>query len=327
MKLQKPKVLLLVEDEKARQQYQASLEASFELFFLPPSGSELEALQGFAAELIFMDSPTLGAQALPRLEGLRQQLRAKTYVATLLTTDAIDPALLEEASQVDVSCTRAQAAQQTRVLVKAALRIRATMVELLESNLKLGRASEKLKKLSLTDELTGLYNMRFMARQIRSEFKRAERYMKNLALILLEIDGFVDQSPTWGEGLSAQMITQLGQEIGDGIRFEVDYAARSGSADFMLVLPETDFLGSLKVAERMQKKVSSAQFQTENGPITLTVSIGIAFFNGQSKNLESPQELLRVAETGLKLAKAKGPHHIYAPQNDPSSQTAKQSAS
>lgn len=310
----RPKILLLVEDEQTRSHYRASLETSFDLIHLPSPDLSSLTLAGLAVELIFVDFPSLGAAVLGFIEDVRRELRAKTYVAALVTSDGIEPGLLEESSVADVSCSRAQAATQIRVLVKAGLRIRSTMLELLETNLKLGRVSEKLKKLSLTDELTGLYNMRFMARQIRNEFKRADRYMKQLALILVEIDDFAARSPSWGESVSSQIITQLGQEIGDGIRFEIDYAARSGSADFMLVLPETDLQGALKVAERLRKKVAGTPIEAAGQSLELTASFGVAHFDGQRKNLQNPNELLRVAETGISHAKLHGPNRVYAPQ-------------
>ncbi len=316
----KPKIVLLIEHELDRKLYSAALEASFELIFLASPSAMDSSLLGTPVELIFIDYPSLAAAALPMLETVRKGLQPKSYVASLMTTDSMDAESLEDAASIDVVCTRAQAAQQLRVLVKAGLRIRATMLELLETNQKLGRVSERLKKLSLTDELTGLYNMRFMARQLRNEFKRAERYLKNLSLILIEIDGFAALSERLGEAVGSEIITQIGQELGDGIRFEIDYAARSGSADFMLALPETDINGALRVAERMRRKVEVAVFEGKNQGLQLSASVGVAHYSGPRKNLASPNDMLRIAELGIQRAKALGANRVDAPQNDPSAQ-------
>ena len=137
----------------------------------------------------------------------------------------------------------------------------------------------------VVDSLTGLYNFRFLQRRLPEEFARAQRYDDPLAFLVLEVDGGRPSDRTLrqiGEGLSKILRT-------------VDMLARTGEAEFAILLPSTHFAGALPVARRIQTTMRA---------LSHTVSIGAAFF--PSKQVSATDDLLKQAGLALMRARAEG---------------------
>ncbi len=317
---QKPSVLLLVDSDEDAAIYRAALESSFEVSRIAIDAAAPVMIQRTHPSVVLMDFAATDAEGRESPSELAYQLRVhpnpKTYTAIVCVVESSILSLptSEDASDrgVEVYCTRQQARAQPRALIKRALRVRATMQELTLLNRQHADVSERLKKLSLTDDLTGLYNMRFMTRQMQSEFQRAERYSKNLSLLVVNIDHFrqfqaatvpLDRSP---------LITQIGQDIGDAVRFEVDYAARSGTDEFVILLPETPLAGAIVVAERLRCKVAQTAASLADSAAPLTASVGIAHYCGPDPAVRSIAELFRLAEENVRKAKAAGCDQIFS---------------
>jgi len=168
------------------------------------------------------------------------------------------------------------------------------------------------KRLSITDELTGLYNYRYLQTRLEEEFERARRYRKDLSMLMIDADDFKFFNDTHGHVAGDRALADLGALISGAVR-EVDLVARYGGEEFSVILPETDASGAFVVAEKIRESVANHSFADADGNpgVTLTISLGLASYPGHSNDRES---LLREADDALYQAKNTGKNRVRAPE-------------
>jgi diguanylate cyclase (GGDEF)-like protein len=170
------------------------------------------------------------------------------------------------------------------------------------------KARAKLEQLSVHDELTGLYNYRYLHTRLGEEFKRAERYHDPLACIEIDVDRLQGVNEVGGRALGDNVVRGVADIVRRSVR-EVDVIARFGGDEFLLVLPSTHFAGSVTVAERIWREVTDRPFFGEqSGPVRVTLSVGVALY--PSRDVRSKDALLRAADAALHQAKRDGGNRI-----------------
>ncbi|MFW5920982.1 MAG: diguanylate cyclase [Polyangiales bacterium] len=169
------------------------------------------------------------------------------------------------------------------------------------------KAKERLARLAIEDELTGLYNYRYLQTRLHEEFKRAERYRDPLACAMLDIDRFKSINDSFGHDVGDAVLAEVARRLKDGVR-EIDVVARYGGEEFLLVLPSTHFAGALTVAERVWKAVSDQPIEAGAKTLETTISVGVALY--PSRDIRSKDELLRAADRALYQAKEDGRNRI-----------------
>jgi diguanylate cyclase (GGDEF)-like protein len=138
---------------------------------------------------------------------------------------------------------------------------------------------EKLKKLSITDALTNLYNSRHYYNQLKSEVDRSTRYSHPLTMLILDIDHFKDYNDSYGHLEGDKVLMRLGQVIKLLLR-KMDSAYRYGGEEFTVILPETDSEEAITVAQRIRKAIKEIVFTPEPGKNTfITISIGMTAYS------------------------------------------------
>jgi two-component system, cell cycle response regulator len=139
---------------------------------------------------------------------------------------------------------------------------------------------EKLKRLSITDGLTQLYNSRYFYNQLKIEIDRTTRYQRPLSLLLLDIDNFKDYNDNYGHLEGDKVLVRLGQVIKSCLR-KMDSAYRYGGEEFTVILPETEGEEAATVAERIRSAVQMDRLlpKGEAEPVNITISIGVTEFN------------------------------------------------
>ena len=138
---------------------------------------------------------------------------------------------------------------------------------------------KKLKKLSITDGLTNLYNSRHFYNQLKSEVDRSSRYTHPLSMMILDIDHFKEYNDRYGHLEGDKVLLRLGQVIKLLLR-KMDSAYRYGGEEFTIILPETDNEEALTVAQRIRKAVKEIVFVPEPGlEASITISIGMTAYN------------------------------------------------
>jgi diguanylate cyclase (GGDEF)-like protein len=161
----------------------------------------------------------------------------------------------------------------------------------------------RIKKLSITDGLTGLYVYRYFQDKLEEELRRAQRYQEQLSIIVVDIDGFKEVNDNHGHLVGDMVLKEISQILRNVCR-EVDIIARYGGDEFVVILPQTDREGSFYLAERARKTIKSHEFQSpEHDPIKLTVSCGVASL---VQDLKNKDELIKKADEALYRAKNEG---------------------
>ena len=151
----------------------------------------------------------------------------------------------------------------------------------------------ELKRLSITDSLTGLYNQRHFYARLNEEVKRARRQGHPLSLILLDLDNFKAFNDMYGHLSGDRILRSVGQIIQKNIRQGVDSGYRYGGDEFGMILIDSD----LTIAEGIGRRIGQAL--VENGEVT--ASFGYALF---SKDM-SVESLISIADRNLFKDKAK----------------------
>lgn len=168
------------------------------------------------------------------------------------------------------------------------------------------------KRLAITDELTGLYNYRYLQQRLDEEIERARRYRKDLSLLMIDADDFKHFNDTCGHIAGDRALAELGSVM-RGIIREVDVVCRYGGEEFSVILPETDAAGAFVVAEKLREAVAEHVFADKDGQRRerLTVSVGVASFPSQAGDKE---ELLKAADDALYHAKGGGKNRVRSPR-------------
>jgi len=167
------------------------------------------------------------------------------------------------------------------------------------------------KRLAITDDLTGLYNYRFLQQRLDEEIERAKRYDKDLSLLMLDVDDFKRFNDTHGHIAGDRALADLGRVLRANVR-EVDVVCRYGGEEFSIVLPETDAAGAFVVAEKVREAIAHHPFldADEQPGVQVTVSVGLATFPAHAKDKES---LLKMADDALYQAKSSGKDRVRSP--------------
>jgi diguanylate cyclase (GGDEF)-like protein len=157
-----------------------------------------------------------------------------------------------------------------------------------------------LHRLSITDELTGLYNSRHLYQELQREIARTRRYGHALSLIVLDLDHFKRVNDTQGHQAGDQVLREVGACIRRAIR-QSDTAYRHGGEEFAVILPETAANAGLALAERL-RQATERDVNHNDTPVRVTVSLGVAEWS----NDENAQSLLYRADTAMYAAKHAG---------------------
>jgi diguanylate cyclase (GGDEF)-like protein len=155
------------------------------------------------------------------------------------------------------------------------------------------RLLEKTKELSISDELTPLYNARFFHQMLERELKFVDRYRSVLSVVFLDLDRFKPVNDTYGHLRGSRVLREVGFLIRATVR-ETDYPARYGGDEFVVVLPQTDEASAQQIQERLQKAIEEHVFLQEEGiNVRLGISAGSATYPTQA---QSKEELIRLAD-------------------------------
>ncbi|HET6347323.1 MAG TPA: diguanylate cyclase [Myxococcota bacterium] len=188
----------------------------------------------------------------------------------------------------------------------------ASMLRIKSLQDKINVKRQELEALSVTDELTGLLNHRAMQQRLRDEFARAQRYNEPLSVVMLDVDHFKRINDTHGHQCGDRVLEKLGKVLAKSVR-DIDIVARYGGDEFLVILPQTHFSGSLTVADRIWRAASLESVTTKKEVIQLTISVGVSFF--PNKNISTVEELVHFADQALYQAKREGRNRICLHQH------------
>jgi len=158
----------------------------------------------------------------------------------------------------------------------------------------------KVKELTITDDVTKLYNSRYMHDYLEQELRRSQRYGMDLSIIFLDLDYFKSVNDTHGHLIGSRLLREIAAVILGCLR-NVDIAIRYGGDEFVIILPSTPKVNAVRVAERIRNSLKNSSFlQSEGLKIKQTASFGVASFPADANN---KLDLIRMADKAMYLIK------------------------
>lgn len=176
--------------------------------------------------------------------------------------------------------------------------------ELVRLNRELGKREEAVRRISLTDSLTGAGNRRKFDDKLPYEVDQARRHGYPLSLVMLDLDHFKQYNDTLGHEAGDRVLCDVGALFVEGLR-QTDTFYRVGGEEFVVLMPGLDSSEAVEAAERMRRLVEAHPL--DNGT-TVTASFGVATASGN----ESGRELLARADAAMYRAKQGGRNRVVA---------------
>ncbi|RLB08991.1 MAG: diguanylate cyclase response regulator [Deltaproteobacteria bacterium] len=187
-----------------------------------------------------------------------------------------------------------------------------TGIRILELEKSLRKANKEIRRLSITDPLTGCFNRGYLMDFLPKEIKRSIRYNHPLSIIMCDIDHFKNVNDTYGHQAGDIALKSFVKILNSSVREGSDWLARYGGEEFLMVLPETDLEGAIDTAERLRKRVAKNRIEIgEDKKITITASFGVATFNPVDTKKEiTSDSLINMADNMLYKAKSEGRNRV-----------------
>jgi diguanylate cyclase len=321
--------ILIVDDEPAiRNLLNELLSTDFEVVTAPSAEGAREVLAHRPIDIILTDQQLPGQSGVQLLEHVC--LHSPQTIRIMMTglgrlEDAVDAincgrvhhylfkpwkadqllhTMRQAARTYLLERSHAQLLEELRRLnLELEQRVKQQTAGLEEANRQLQQRNHMLRKMALTDQLTGLPNRRAIDRLAKQELARRTRYPSSLSIGLIDADNFKDINSRYTLSGGDHVLTWLGQSLAQAVR-EVDTVGRVGGEEFMVVAPETDLEGASILAERLRETVGNGETSYNGGRIRMTISVGMVV---APVGVELDYKLLRdAAAAALGEAKASG---------------------
>ena len=167
---------------------------------------------------------------------------------------------------------------------------------------------ETISRQAVTDELTGLSNIRHFQDKLDAELERGRRFRQNVGLVMLDIDDFKAINDTYGHQQGDLVLIEVARVLRNLSR-DIDEPARYGGEEMAVILPQTDVGGAELLAERMRHAVESLRIERLDGkgPLEVTASFGVASVPETASDKSS---LIAEADAALYRAKRAGKNRV-----------------
>ncbi len=300
--VREPRRVLLAEDDPVARMLTARLlkKAGYEVVAVADGGAALEALRASYFPVVLTD------WEMPVLDGLGVVAAVRGgewpgYIFTILLTgrDSHESVVTGLEAGADDYLTKPVHEAELLARMKTGWRIA-------ELELRLRAAREEAVKLSLTDALTGVNNRRFLGDTLPAEVTRARRFNRSLSVIMCDIDHFKRVNDTYGHPAGDEVLRGFAAMLADKLRVDVDWIARFGGEEFVIVLPETDLPGAMLVAERLRIATAALEVRHDGHVLGVTSSFGVASVGEPWPEGPVAETLLTQADLCLYLSKKQG---------------------
>jgi len=178
------------------------------------------------------------------------------------------------------------------------------LVARIRAMLRIKNIQTRLETISVTDELTMLYNRRYLFQRLDEELSRAKRRKGEFSIIMIDIDHFKKINDTYGHQFGDFVLKNLANIFRSLVRKE-DIVARFGGEEFVIICPDESEDGAFILAERIRKEAQTYTFVSTGNSTHLTISLGIASFMEGGSN-DSVDDLIKKVDEALYTAKKAG---------------------
>ncbi|MGC9044184.1 MAG: diguanylate cyclase [Myxococcota bacterium] len=180
------------------------------------------------------------------------------------------------------------------------------LAQLAQKNYELEELNRRLHSLSISDDLTGLYNMRFMNEFINKEIMRARRYNRTFAIILLDLDSLKSANDKYGHLAGSSLIKSVAEVLKNMVR-KSDTVARFGGDEYIIFADELNLETARGVGERIRENIERLRVEFEGNYLSTTASVGIACFPDDGEDFK---QLFSVADAAMYYAKNNGKNRV-----------------
>ncbi len=181
--------------------------------------------------------------------------------------------------------------------------------ELTESKQLIEQQNEVLSRLTIHDDLTGLYNRRHMNTMLSQEFSRCIRYGCDMSVMFLDLDHFKAVNDTYGHVFGDFVLKEFALRLQQNCRSN-DHMFRFGGEEFLILLPSTDRDGAVLTGEKIRQDCESHLFVDDSVSVKVTISIGVASFCANRP--DGQNDLISLADKALYKAKDDGRNRVVS---------------
>jgi diguanylate cyclase (GGDEF)-like protein len=168
------------------------------------------------------------------------------------------------------------------------------------------------QRLMFIDDLTGLFNTRYLDLSLQNELSRARRFKKHISLLFIDLDHFKLVNDKYGHLVGSWVLVESARVFKSCVR-DIDILVRYGGDEFIIILAETDSQGAMVVAERIREKIYEHIFKPrENIELKLTCCVGVATYPDDANNKE---ELIQLADKAMYRGKETTRNLVYCANN------------
>jgi diguanylate cyclase (GGDEF)-like protein len=174
-----------------------------------------------------------------------------------------------------------------------------------------GKLFRRAEQLAVTDDLTQVYNYRFLKMGLKREVKRAARFSQKFSILMIDVDNLKRYNDRNGHLRGSEVLRQIAQILVKEAR-SIDLVAKYGGDEFVVILPQTSREGACVLADRVKTSVAATAFPLVT-PGVITVSLGVATY---PENGITAGELLESADIALYAAKQSGKNRVTVATTD-----------
>lgn len=177
--------------------------------------------------------------------------------------------------------------------------------QLWQKTKELEKVNRKLKRLSIIDDSTGVYNRRFMFDRFKEECVRVDRYRFVFSCCITDLDWFKAINDKFGHPFGDFVLKKVARIIKRNLR-NVDILGRYGGDEFIILLPMTEAKDAYVLAEKVRKILEEQVFKKEKNSVKVTLSIGVASYPSETLKVYNKNQLIEAADRALYKAKSSG---------------------
>jgi len=287
---EKPLILVVEDDEDAREVLQELLRDQYEVEAVGDGESAVKRARDLLPDLVLLDLFLPGLDGFGALTGLRRDMKTAEVPVIFLSAQG-DAETKSQGLSLGAADYLAKPFSAQELMARV------------DRTLKLTAQKEHFRALAQTDGLTGLPNFRSFHARLEEEVARADRYAHPLSCAMVDLDGLKSINDRLGHAAGNRAILALADAVREELR-DTDFAARYGGDEFVVLLPQTNEAQGGQFAERLRKRLLEV---SEDAGLPVRGSIGVAAVSADE--LDSPdaaEDLLRRADEALYRAKRSG---------------------
>lgn len=300
MRTERQATLLIVDDDAANiEMIFATLGDEYEILFARNGNQCLELARRALPDVILLDVMMPGMDGYAVCTHLKADARTAGIPVVFITGlgDVAAETRGLEVGAVDYV---------TKPISPAIVRLR------VRNQIELKRAREKLQRLAVTDGLTGLANRRHFDVTLDIEIRRLSRSQAPLSLLMLDVDHFKLYNDAYGHVAGDECLRQVAATLAGVVSRAPDLAARYGGEEFAAILPETDHEGAVALAERLRARVAASELAHIASLVAQYVTVSVGIVTVRCTPLQTPSELIALADAQLYRAKHEGRNRVAA---------------